>query len=286
MHALILDGSAFALETMVDGSENSARPYDAEITPLAVNFSALPIQVHTDHTLDSGEEQTPTLPLMREIGRSMAPGRYRVNVGAYPVRGEISNETRYVGELFISLMRQQGIETSNIILAGTIPKNAHLVFIHRSDTLRGIIRDCLEFSNNFIANELFVACGRVRFGGPATWEKGRCTLAEFTSQRLQLPPTTITMVEGSGLSRNNLITPRTMIAVLEAFASFTDLLPVKHDYLMKSGTLKGVYCYSGYLEGSRVPFSIMLNQETNSRDQILGLLKAQFITPRPSGVQN
>ena len=286
VHALILDGSAFALETMVDGSENSARPYDAEITPLAVNFSALPIQVHTDHTLDSGEEQTPTLPLMREIGRSMAPGRYRVNVGAYPVRGEISNETRYVGELFISLMRQQGIETSNIILAGTIPKNAHLVFIHRSDTLRGIIRDCLEFSNNFIANELFVACGRVRFGGPATWEKGRCTLAEFTSQRLQLPPTTITMVEGSGLSRNNLITPRTMIAVLEAFASFTDLLPVKHDYLMKSGTLKGVYCYSGYLEGSRVPFSIMLNQETNSRDQILGLLKAQFITPRPSGVQN
>ena len=286
VHALILDGSAFALESMVEGSENSARPYDAEIAPLAVNFSALPIRVHADHTLDSGEEQTPTLPLMREIGRSLDPGRYRVNVGAYPVRGEISNETRYVGELFISLLRQQGIQTGNTILAGTVSKKARLVFIHRSDTLRDIIRNCLEFSNNFIANELFVACGRIRFGGPATWEKGRKALADFTSQRLHLSPQTIIMMEGSGLSRKNMITPRTMIAVLEAFAPFTDLLPVKHDYLMKSGTLKGVYCYSGYLDGSRVPFSIMLNQEANSRDQILDLLTAQFITPCPSGVQN
>ena len=286
VHALILDSSAFALETKVEGSEDSARPYDAEITPLAVNFSALPILVHADHTMDSGEEQTPTLPLMREIGRSMPPGRYRVNVGAYPVSGEISNETRYVGELFISLLRQQGIETGNTILAGSVPQKARLVFSHRSEPIQGIIRDCLEFSNNFIANELFVTCGRIRFGGPATWEKGRRALAEFTSRRLHLPPEAITMVEGSGLSRKNLITPRAMLTVLEAFAPFTDLLPVKHNHLMKSGTLTGVYCYSGYMEGSRTPFSIMLNQETNSRDQILRLLTAQFMTPGPAGVRN
>jgi D-alanyl-D-alanine carboxypeptidase/D-alanyl-D-alanine-endopeptidase (penicillin-binding protein 4) len=133
---------------------------------------------------------------------------------------------------------------------------------------------------------LFLACGRVRFGGPATWKKGRQALAEFTRRRLHLPPETITMVEGSGLSRKNRITPRTMITVLEAFVPFADLLPVKHDYLMKSGTLTGVYCYGGYLEGSRVPFSIMLNQETNSRDQILRRLTAQFKTPSPAGTQN
>ena len=75
-----------------------------------------------------------------------------------------------------------------------------------------------------------------------------------------------------------------MIAVLEAFAPFTDLLPVKHDYLMKSGTLKGVYCYSGYLggHGYQTPFTIMLNQETNSRNQILHLLASQFIPPAPA----
>ena len=288
VNALILDGSAFALESMVDGSENSARSYDAEITPLAVNFNALPIRVRADYTIDSGEEQTPVLPIMLEIGKSMAPGRYRVNVGAYPVQGELPNEARYVGELFLSLLRQQDIQTGNTVLLGTVPKNAPLVFMHKSDTVRSIIRDCLEFSNNFIANELFVACGRIRFGKPATWEKARKALAEFTNRTLHLPPEAITMVEGSGLSRKNLISPRTMIAVLEAFAPFSDLLPAKHDYLMKSGTLKGVYCYSGYLEdhGRPAPFTIMLNQETNSRDQILRLLAAQFMPPTSAERRN
>ena len=284
VNALILDGSAFALETTVDGSENSERPYDAEITPLAVNFNALPIRVDADHTVDSGEDQTPVLPMMQEIGKSMAIGRYRLNVGAFQVTGDLPNEARYAGELFISLLRQQGIQIGNTLLLGTVPKNAPLIFIHKSDTIRGIIRNCLEFSNNFIANELFVACGRIRFGQPATWEKGQVALAEFTDHTLHLPPKTITMVEGSGLSRNNLISPRTMIAVLEAFAPFTDLLPVKHDYLMKSVTLKGVYCYSGYLggHGYQTPFTIMLNQETNSRNQILHLLASQFIPPAPA----
>jgi serine-type D-Ala-D-Ala carboxypeptidase/endopeptidase (penicillin-binding protein 4) len=288
VNSLIIDESAFALESMVDGSENSARPYDAEITSLAVNFSALPIRVGTDRTIDSGEEQTPVLPLMREIGKSLAPGRYRVNVGAYPVQSELANETRYAGELFFALLRQQGIRTGNTILSGRVPKNAPLVCIHQSPAVRDIVRECLEFSNNFIANELFITCGRIRYGRPATWEKGRKALAEFTHHTLHLPPKAITMVEGSGLSRKNLISPRTMIAVLEAFAPFSDLLPQKHDYLMKSGTLKGVYCYGGYLEdhGRQTPFAIMLNQETNSRNQILHLLAEQFTTPVSAGSSN
>jgi serine-type D-Ala-D-Ala carboxypeptidase/endopeptidase (penicillin-binding protein 4) len=278
VNALILDGSAFALETTVDGSEHSANPYDAEISPLAVNFNALPLRVRKDRNIDSGEEQTPVLPMMWEIGKSLSPGRYRLNVGAYPVQGSLPNEARYVGELFRALLKAQGVQTGDKILWGTVPENATLLFIHRSGMLRDIIRGCLEFSNNFMANQLFLACGRTRFGPPATWKKGRLALFQFTHRRLHLVPGAITMVEGSGLSRKNLISPRTMIAVLEAFAPFADLLPTKHDTLMKSGTLKGVYCYAGYLEDhSRpTPFAIMLNQGVNSRSQILDLLSARF----------
>jgi D-alanyl-D-alanine carboxypeptidase/D-alanyl-D-alanine-endopeptidase (penicillin-binding protein 4) len=278
---IILDGTAFALETTVDGSEHSTNPYDAEISPLAVNFNALPLQVRKDGIIDSGEEQTPSIPMMQETGKSLAPGRYRLNVGAFPVKNDLPNEARYAGELFGALLRKQGVRTGNAILLGTVPENAALVLIHRSSPIRDIVRDCLEFSNNFIANQLFLACGRTRFGPPATWEKGRLALAEFTHRQLHLVPDAITMVEGSGLSRKNLISPRTMITVLEAFSPFADLLPVKHDTLIKSGTLKGVYCYSGYLEdhGRMAPFAIMLNQQVNSRNQILELLAARFATP-------
>jgi serine-type D-Ala-D-Ala carboxypeptidase/endopeptidase (penicillin-binding protein 4) len=275
---IILDGSAFALESTVDGSEHSTNPYDAEISPLAVNFNALPIRVRKNGIIDSGEEQTPSIPMMQEIGRSLPPGLYRFNVGAFQVIGDLPNEARYAGELFGTLLRKQGIQTGSTILMGTVPENAALVLIHRSSPIRNIVRDCLEFSNNFIANQLFLACGRTRFGQPATWEKGRLALSEFTHRQLHLVPDAITMVEGSGLSRKNLISPRTMITVLEAFSPFADLLPVKHDTLIKSGTLKGVYCYSGYLEdqGRMTPFTIMLNQQVNSRNQILGLLAARF----------
>lgn len=278
VNALILDGSAFALEGMVDGSENSARPYDAEITPLAINYNALPLLVRADHSIASGEPQTPVLPIMREIGRSMDPGQYRLNVRAFPAAGGLTNEERYAGELFRALLRQRGIQTGDRILRGTVPDNAALLLTHRSDSVRNIIRICLEYSNNFIANELFIACGRVRYGGAGTWKKGRMALAEFTSRTLRLDPEAITMVEGSGLSRKNQISPRTMIRVLEAFAPHIDLIPTKHDFLMKSGTLKGVYCYGGYFEDhdGLVPFSIMLNQEVNSRDKILRLLAARF----------
>ena len=285
VNALILDNSAFALEDSVDGSESSARPYDAEITPLAINYNALPLLVRADRTVGSGEQQTPVLPIMQEIGKTLAPGRYRVNVGAFLSRGGLSNDERYAGELFQAQLRRKGIQTGDTILLGTAPDSAVLILTHESDSVRNIIRACLEYSNNFIANDLFIACGRVRFGGAGTWKKGRLALAEFTGSILNLDPQTISLVEGAGLSRKDLISPKTMISVLESFVPHLDLLPVKHGFLMKSGTMKGVYCYGGYFEnhGRLVPFSIMLNQEVNNRDKILKLLAARF-EPHPAPV--
>jgi serine-type D-Ala-D-Ala carboxypeptidase/endopeptidase (penicillin-binding protein 4) len=279
--AIVLDGTAFALEGSVDGSEHSTNPYDAEISPLAVNFNALPLRIKKDGSIDSGEEQTPRLPMMQEIGKSLTPGRYRLNVGAFPVKGELSNEARYAGELFGALLRKEGIQTGEVIRMAAVPENLPPLLIHKSSPLTDIIRECLEFSNNFIANQLFLACGRARFGFPASWKKSRLTFAEFTHRQLHLVPGAITMVEGSGLSRKNQISPRTMITVLEAFAPYVDLLPTKHETLLKSGTLKGVYCYSGYLDdqGRMAPFAIMLNQQVNSRNQILSLLTERFTAP-------
>jgi serine-type D-Ala-D-Ala carboxypeptidase/endopeptidase (penicillin-binding protein 4) len=279
--SIILDESVFALESSVDGSEHSTNPYDAEIGALAVNFNTLPIRIQSDGRLDSNEKQTPLLPIMEKIGENLKPGHYRLNVGAFPVSDNIPNELRYVGELFRALFSQQNIQTGKIIRLGKVPKNAILVFSHRSDTVREIVRDCLEFSNNFIANQLFIACGRISFGQPATWQKSRLALKRFTRDQLKLDPRTITIIEGSGLSRKNRLTPQAMVKVLEAFLPFADLLPTKHDLLIKSGTLKGVYCYAGYLQdhGHSIPFAIMLNQQINSREQILNLLISYLQQP-------
>jgi len=283
INALVLDVSAFALEHGVDGSEHSERPYDADIGPLAVNFNALPFQVLSDGRIESGEEQTPFLPMMRTIAAQFTPGLYRVNVGAFPVEGSISNELRYSQELFTALLRKQGIKVGTAVFLGRIPRNATLILVHKSDTLKEIIRECLEYSNNFIANELFLACGRKRFGSPATWKKAQKAAKEFIHRTFHPAPGMITMVEGSGLSRENRLTPRMLLKVLEKFIPYAALLPIKHDLLLKSGTMKGVYCYGGYLQylGYSLPFTIMLNQEKNNRDLILHILESRVRKTRP-----
>lgn len=69
-----------------------------------------------------------------------------------------------------------------------------------------------------------------------------------------------------------------MLKALHKFIPYSDLMPIKHDLLLKSGTLKGVYCYGGYLpdNGRAVPFTIMLNQKKNNRDRILQILELHF----------
>jgi D-alanyl-D-alanine carboxypeptidase/D-alanyl-D-alanine-endopeptidase (penicillin-binding protein 4) len=136
-----------------------------------------------------------------------------------------------------------------------------------------MIRQCLKYSNNFIANQLFLACGANRFGAPATWDKGRAALRSYIKEELKLSETELVMIEGSGLSRQNRITPRAMITALQKFAPHKELLPVKNGIPLKTGTLTGVYCYAGYLPQQQdAPFVILLNQTQNNRDELLQVL--------------
>ena len=96
-------------------------------------------------------------------------------------------------------------------------------------------------------------------------------------------------VDGSGVSRYNMLTPRTIVSVLQkidqeiTFDSIQSLFPrtgisgtlkpfkdLKRVYA-KSGTLRHNYCLSGYwtnLRGRKYAFSIMVNHFTESKNEI------------------
>jgi len=84
--------------------------------------------------------------------------------------------------------------------------------------------------------------------------------------------------EGSGLSRENRITPRALLRLLEAFAPYAHLLPTDGGRLLKSGTLKGVYSYAGYFtDGPALdPVVLILNQPKNTREQVLDQLERRY----------
>jgi len=237
-----------------------------------VNFNTVSITV-SNRGVYSAEEQTPTLPIMKDLGFGLASGSYRLNISRTETDDRVLHHT---GELFRALQRNAGIPGKGKIDVKKVPPELKPRYVHRSSkNVKDIIPKLMLYSNNFIANQLFLACGAELFGFPATWEKGRRAMKEFVRQRLAINSTALHLHEGSGLSRRNRMTPRAMLAVLRAFKPYYSLLPSTDDLYLKSGTLKGVFSYAGYVSehGQRDGFVLILNQEENNRDELLQYIR-------------
>ena len=113
-------------------------------------------------------------------------------------------------------------------------------------------------------------------GEQATLEKGAACLEQYLLDDLGLDRDELEVVEGSGISFDNHLTPIALTRIVRAFYPHRRLLPSQDGILLKTGTLEGVYTLAGYLPAERpVFFAIMLNQRRNTRDQILSLLVRQ-----------
>jgi D-alanyl-D-alanine carboxypeptidase/D-alanyl-D-alanine-endopeptidase (penicillin-binding protein 4) len=278
---IVLDDSAFALEhRQTIGSDNSKNPYDANCSALAVNFNSLPLKVLQRAKVNSPEKQTPYLKIMGQIGKELTSGYHRVNIDAFPQINNFSNGLLYCGQLFQALLIENGITITGTIKHDNTPPDTLLLYHYQADeNIRDLIQSCLLSSSNFMANQLYLALGVKKYGIPATWAKSRKAINDFIHNSLEITDSQIIMVEGSGLSMNNRISPEAMILVLEKFKPFTSLIPIKYGVRMKSGTLRKscVFCYAGYIakEKFRNPFVILLNQKMNGRDKILKILYRQ-----------
>lgn len=279
---IILDDTAFALEHLItDGSINSSNPYDVGCTALGVNFNTVPLKVLQHAKVESPESQTPYLRIMGSIGKNLNSGFHRVNVDAYPRQSKLANNLLYFGQLFQTLLEEQGIMVKGTIKQGVVPQETKLLLQYTAEETTGdLVKSCLLSSNNFMANQLYLAIGVKQYGSPATWKKSQKALTAFIHNSLGLRNQHITMVEGSGLSMKNRITPEALLVVLEQFKPYASLLPIKYGVVMKSGTLRksGVFCYAGLIHRGKDTscFVILLNQKQNNRDKILKVLYHQL----------
>ena len=273
---LYIDDSAFALEHQVPGQEQSDNPYDAPVGPLSVNFNSVPLQKNASGTIQSAELQTPLLPIMEDLGRSKQPGIHRINI----CTGGCAADARmgqYAGELFQAMLQNAGVTAGHYGGLRPVPPQAALIYTHQStQTLREICASLLHYSSNFMANLVFLACGVKQYGYPATWAKARKAVQGSLSRQLdRASAAAIVQVEGSGLSRDNQVTARAMLRLLQVFRPNKELLGSERGVLVKTGTLTGVYNYAGYLPDGRA-FVILLNQPENRRAAVLAQLLQSY----------
>ncbi len=270
---IYIDDSAFALEHQPPGREASSNPYDAPVGATVVNFNSVSIRVFRHHRVRSAEPRTPTLPMMKKIGRNLAAGRYLINICQGSCQPE-KTMARFTAELFRSLQTKAGIGGQGGFARKKAPVHARLVYFHKnSRRLDEVVQSMLKYSSNFIANLLYLTIGAEKYGYPATWAKAN--RAVHNALVGELGPETASLIvqeEGAGLSRGNRITARAMLKALRKFRPYKDLLHQRRHVRIKSGTMKGIFNYAGYLPDGK-SFVILLNQQQNTRATVLARIR-------------
>lgn len=272
---LLMDPSSFSPDLRIPGVGNSLNPYDAQNGALVANFNTACVRVGVGGEISSAEPRTPLTPLARRLAGGLPGGRHRINLCR---KGGAA--LTYAGELARTFLEKAGTSFTGRTGQGLAGPDDRLIYTHyNTRPLKEVIGSMMLYSSNYIANQLLLTAGLEREGEPATLEKGMACLRDFITKELGISGPAFRLAEGSGISRQNRITPQALLTVLQAFYPHRRLLPREErtGALVKTGTLRGIYSMGGYLAADRpLCFVIILNQEKNSRDRILGLLHEEY----------
>lgn len=209
----------------------------------------------------------------REIGTNnflLSPGKNntkKISFTTYAENEILSN--RLTAQLLTDTL-QQSVYSKPIY----IKNNLKTLYSQRLDD---VLKEMMTNSNNFIAEQLLLMMSDKLFN-----EMNENKLIQFVlNNDLNSLPQTPKWVDGSGLSRYNLITPEDFVFILNTLKKEIDWERIKNIFpksnegtlkgmftnysnniFAKSGTLSNNYSLSGYLianSGKEFTFSIMVN---------------------------
>ena len=305
-----LDDSLFeALRWHPSWQPVSARAYHAPIGALSANYGAFrvivspgarvgaPARVQIDPPLayfplaNTVRTAKPGAGGSLEVERALdASGGERVSVrGAVPLDSDrveiwrsVIDPVAYAAAVFRSQLEAAGIRVVGRVAAGSAPAESIVLYTFEGLPLRSVADLLLKYSNTFIAESLLKQLGHLDTGAPGSWQNGAVALRARLAA-LGLPLDGVTLVDGSGLSRDNRVSARLLVAALrradESFAIGPDLLaslPIAAEdgtlrkraegargmVRAKTGSLDGVTALAGYARtesGRELLFALISN---------------------------
>lgn len=200
------------------------------------------------------------------------------------------------GNLLKTTLGQNGVDISGDVISGTVPSDAKIIANHLSPPLSDIIKLMNKPSDNWIAEFLFKTIGAEVKGEPGTWRKGRDSVTEFLGEIMSEPPA-YRFIDGSGLSRYNLVNAELLTKLLvymshnfELMPEFMVSLPIagvdgtlknrmqamsaEKTLRAKTGTLSGVSALAGYTntaDGELLAFGILISHYVGSAATARGI---------------
>ena len=268
---IVLDDTYFQHPIVIPGITSSFEPYDAPNGALCVNFNTVNFK-RKNNIYVSAEPQTPLLPFVLPRIRQSALDRGRIILS-----NEKKEVTRYTGRLLQYFLEKKKVKARGKIKIGRVRKEKDtLIFKYVSRyTLKHIVAELMEYSNNFIANQILIASG-VKLDPPGgTLKKGVQAGYFFAKKILKIDD--FSFVEGSGISRKNKISGDSMYKVLKKFKSYHYLMRHTDREFYKTGSLKGIRTRAGYIrsrKGGLYSFVVMINTPGKTTGSIMARLLA------------
>lgn len=261
--AIVLDGSRYGKDLFVDGRSDTDNPYDAPLSALATNFNTVAFKRSKKKGLYQAEPQTPLTKTARELAaiKLKRNGSNRVNL-----KTRKRAET-YFGELLAVKLQQAGVkvQSGEKIRFATWEGEGRPYYRHKNSmNLAKLVKSMLASSSNFIANTLFLYMADKGNGNTLQMGDARVNMKRWIDRKFGWK--SYLVIEGSGLSRGNKLSARQMLQAVKAFEPYRDLLPrYKGKVRAKTGTLRGVSCYAGFVnrKGDWQPFCLLINQQVH-----------------------
>jgi D-alanyl-D-alanine carboxypeptidase/D-alanyl-D-alanine-endopeptidase (penicillin-binding protein 4) len=204
------------------------------------------------------------------------------NIG-WGVNYVVTDIPEFNRNLFKGLLRKFSVDVYGVVTFGSAPHSLSLVATHNSQPLPQLVRDMLKKSDNVIAGALFKKLGQLYSNRPGSWENGSIAVSQILSKQAGVQTSGMRLLDGSGLSIDNLATPAQFMQVLQyaynngkTSEHFISALPIagvdgtlkhrmgniSHKIRAKTGTISGVVSLAGYATTSSkdsLAFVIIIN---------------------------
>jgi D-alanyl-D-alanine carboxypeptidase/D-alanyl-D-alanine-endopeptidase (penicillin-binding protein 4) len=240
---IVLDGSAFAVPSapLGDFDGEPLRPYNVQPAALLLNYRSVVYTFSPDAVAGSARVTAEPALAGTQVDRSVAlapgpcehwraalkaefaPGRAHF-AGAYPLACAEQawpvadpQPASYDARLVAALWREMGGLLQGSVREGRAPADVKPAFELQSPPLAEVVRDINKYSNNLMAQQLFLTLARqAATGEPVTLEAARENLARWLAERTGAASAADDFVidNGSGLSRTQRISAARLARLL------------------------------------------------------------------------
>jgi len=319
---IVVDDSLFdAKRWHPSWGQTGARAYHAPVGALTVNYGAFAVTVEPNGSTGSSlravvDPPIDFLTLSNRAHTGTPRGRSSLVVdrrsladreevllrGDFPAgqpaktfHRSVLDPARYAGSVLAAQLRSVGVSVGAGLRRAGVPESAAPLLSFEGPPLSDVVRSFLKYSNNQIGEALVKTLGARTSGAPGNWSSGAAAVRSAL-ETLGLPTTGLALVDGSGLSYENRVTPRLLVAALTTahrsfrfgpefeaalpIASADGTLEKRADAAggrvrAKTGLLTRVTSLSGYAErpdGERLFFAVLTNGFRRSAEEAMDAL--------------